>query len=70
VCQARRPLCERCVLTELCEYYGREVAPSRRSARRTASAANRGPASRLRRGHELARPVSRKRKKGLHDSDS
>lgn len=31
VCQARRPLCEVCVLTDLCEYYQKVVAPARRS---------------------------------------
>jgi endonuclease-3 len=31
VCQARRPLCERCPLTDLCLYYRRVVAKRRRS---------------------------------------
>jgi endonuclease-3 len=31
VCKARRPLCERCSLTDLCRYYRRVVAPKRKT---------------------------------------
>ena len=39
VCQARRPRCEVCALTDVCEYYEKVVAPSRRQAAKAAAKA-------------------------------
>lgn len=47
VCQARRPRCEVCVLTDLCEYYEKVVAPTRRRGA-SVSAAKRRPRSHAR----------------------
>jgi endonuclease-3 len=41
VCQARRPRCEVCVLTDLCEYYEKVVAPTRRRGASSSAAARR-----------------------------
>lgn len=46
VCQARRPRCEVCVLTDLCDYYQKVVAPSQR---RGATVGKRRPRSNARR---------------------
>lgn len=64
VCQARRPRCERCALTDLCEYYRKTVSPAlRRGRKRQDAAANvrKRPASRGRRGRKVARPAPRRR---------
>lgn len=64
VCQARRPRCERCALTDLCEYYQKTVSPAlRRGRKRPDAAANvrKRPAARGRRAGKAARPAPRRR---------
>jgi endonuclease-3 len=41
VCQARRPRCEVCVLTDLCEYYEKVVVPTRRRGASSSAAVRR-----------------------------
>ncbi|HEX9680732.1 MAG TPA: endonuclease III [Anaerolineales bacterium] len=64
VCQARRPRCERCVLTDLCEYYQKYVAPARRRNRKQATAranARKRAGANGRRVDKVGRPAPRRR---------
>lgn len=60
VCQARRPRCERCALTDLCDYYRTAVAPALRRGRRQGSAPP-GRVSQTRRRGQAGRPNPRRR---------